>query len=80
MGAADPVNFGQYDMGLSLSGPIRQDRLWFFAAYNPTSATQDAVFAAIPKTRDPDPSPVCGEGDVASRDQDGLFLTVVGDP
>ena len=51
-GAADAVNFGQYDVGLSLSGPLRHDRLWFFAAYNPTFATQDVVLAAIPKQRE----------------------------
>ena len=28
-------NFSQYDLGVSLGGPIIRDRLWFFAAFNP---------------------------------------------
>lgn len=29
-------SFSSYDIGFSLSGPILYDKLWFFAAYNPT--------------------------------------------
>ena len=37
-GALEPNkgDFAQYDAGLSLGGPILRDKLWFFAAYNPT--------------------------------------------
>lgn len=31
----DAGNFRKYDVGLSFSGPIRKDKLWFFIAYNP---------------------------------------------
>jgi hypothetical protein len=51
-GAANPVNFNQYDVGLSLSGPIRRDRLWFSVAYDPTAAHQDVLLAALPKQTD----------------------------
>lgn len=36
-GALEPAkgDFAQYDLGLSLGGPILRDRVWFFAAYNP---------------------------------------------
>jgi hypothetical protein len=38
LGALEPNQggFAQYDVGLSLGGPIIRDKLWFFTAYNPT--------------------------------------------
>jgi hypothetical protein len=33
--------FTQYDMGLSIGGPIVPDRLWYFAAYNPQRQIED---------------------------------------
>ncbi len=44
--------YSQYDMGFSLGGPIRRDRLWFFVAYNPTFETSDASLPGIPTQRD----------------------------
>ncbi len=37
VGALEPRSgdFSQYDLGISLGGPIVRDRLWFFAAFNP---------------------------------------------
>jgi len=52
VGETFPVSFSQYDVGVSLSGPIRRDRLWYFAAYNPTFASQDVSLAALPTQRD----------------------------
>jgi carboxypeptidase family protein len=48
------ATFSQYDAGFSLGGPIRRDRLWIYAAYNPTFETRDASFPGIqtqPDTR-----------------------------
>jgi len=38
IGLMDPTqgDFSDYDIGFSLGGPIIHDKLWFFAAYNPT--------------------------------------------
>lgn len=38
VGSLEPRNggFSQYDIGISLGGPIVRDRLWFFAAFNPS--------------------------------------------
>ncbi len=49
---AEAVSFHRYDLGLSLSGPIQRDRLWYFAAYNPTFASQDAQLAELPEGQD----------------------------
>lgn len=80
-GAADAVNFGQYDVGLSLSGPLRHDRLWFFAAYNPTFATQDVVLAAIPKQRETQTHHLfAGKVTWRAETRTELSLTLLGDP
>ena len=34
-------SYSQYDFGLALGGPIVKDRLWFFAAYDPTYRNED---------------------------------------
>jgi hypothetical protein len=33
--------FAQWDVGLSLGGPIKKDKLWFYAAYNPKYQVED---------------------------------------
>lgn len=37
-GSAEPpeTEFSNYDAGINIGGPVKQDKLWFFAAYNPT--------------------------------------------
>ncbi|MBN1443115.1 MAG: hypothetical protein JXA90_10410, partial [Planctomycetes bacterium] len=42
-GSYDPEtgDFAEYDVGASLSGPLVRDRLWFYAAYNPTFWRED---------------------------------------
>lgn len=43
VGLLDPAQggFSEYDFGLSIGGPIINDKLWFFAAYNPTFDRRD---------------------------------------
>lgn len=43
LGALDVTqgDFSNYDAGFGLGGPIIRDRLWFYAAYNPTFSTRD---------------------------------------
>jgi hypothetical protein len=45
-------SFSRYDVGVSLSGPIVHDRLWYSAAYNPTFGRQEYTVAALPKQED----------------------------
>lgn len=49
---SETVGYRQYDLGLSLSGPIQRDRLWYFAAYNPTFTRRDASVALLTDQRD----------------------------
>ncbi len=43
VGLSDPTQggFSNYDIGMSLGGPIIRDKLWFFVAYNPTFSTRE---------------------------------------
>ncbi|MDZ7625242.1 MAG: hypothetical protein U5J96_12480 [Ignavibacteriaceae bacterium] len=43
LGLLDPTqgDFSDYDIGFSLGGPVILDKLWFFAAYNPTFANHE---------------------------------------
>jgi len=41
--ALDLVDFARYDLGVTLSGPIARDKLWYFAAYNPTVRRENLV-------------------------------------
>ena len=51
LGEPEPSGFSRYDVGLSVGGPIRRDRLWYFVAYNPTFARQEAALPALSDLR-----------------------------
>ena len=38
---SDEGDFQKYDIGVSLSGPVLRDKLWFFAAYNPNFENEE---------------------------------------
>ena len=81
LGAADQVNFNQYDMGLSLSGPVRRDRLWYSVAYNPTFANQVAVLAALPRVQGEQADHLfAGKLTWRAATATDVALTVLGDP
>jgi Outer membrane receptor proteins, mostly Fe transport len=44
--------FTQFDIGIALSGPIRKDRAWFYASYNPIVDDRTASFPGMDPTRD----------------------------
>jgi hypothetical protein len=78
---SNPVNARQYDVGLSLSGPIVRDRLWYFAAYDPTFAKQDVLLAGLPKQRDSQVRHLfAGKVTWRAGPQTDLEVTVLGDP
>lgn len=35
-------SYAMYDVGFSIGGPIRQDKLWYYLAYNPTFSDEQA--------------------------------------
>ncbi len=80
-GTARPVHFAQYDVGLSVGGRLRRDRLWYFAAYDEKSLNQDASIAAIPRQQDTQTHHlVAGKLTWRAGPATDVALTVLGDP
>ena len=42
-----PLSYRQYDIGGSIGGPIIQDQLWFFGAYNPMVSHEEVPLGAL---------------------------------
>ncbi|MCL7965395.1 MAG: TonB-dependent receptor [marine benthic group bacterium] len=74
-------NQAQYDIGVTIGGPILRDRLWYFAAYNPSVVTEDI---AIPEFGTYDDRGVqhvfAGKLSWRAADRTNLFFTAFGDP
>lgn len=47
-GRGQVTGFTDIDGGLSIGGPLRRDRLWFFAAYNPLLSHQNIEVTGVP--------------------------------
>ncbi|MEE9270562.1 MAG: TonB-dependent receptor [Candidatus Krumholzibacteria bacterium] len=45
-------DFARYDIGVSLSGPIAGDKLWYYAAYDPTVQFEDLEIPGVGFHRD----------------------------
>lgn len=80
--AERPVNvFSHYDLGLSVGGPIRRDRIWFYAAYNPLFETKEVAFTGIPVERDRlVRHTFAGKLDWRLSPSSDLAVTLIGDP
>jgi Carboxypeptidase regulatory-like domain/TonB dependent receptor-like, beta-barrel len=52
VGLADPADgpFSNYDVGFGIGGPIVQDKLWYYAAYNPTFSRRNVVLPGLGTT------------------------------
>jgi hypothetical protein len=73
--------FSQYDVGASLGGPIARDRLWFFAAYNPTFDRRDASVTGSGTLRDRRITHLfAGKLTWHAARQTNLTFTLLGDP
>jgi hypothetical protein len=83
LGVAEPEtgDFTQYDVGLSLGGPIVRDKLWFYGAYNPSFSEE---YVDIPGTGfHPDKNIThvfSGKLDWKAASKTRVALTVTGDP
>ena len=74
-------SFTQYDFGLALGGPILKDGLWFYAALNPSSRTEDIEIPGLGKYPDQlRTQTFAGKLSWRASDVFDLSATVVGDP
>ena len=74
-------NFSMYDVGLSLSGPIIRDKLWYFASYNPGFDNKDIEFPGFSIYRDKKTSHrFAGKLTYQFLDHTEFTLTAIGDP
>jgi Carboxypeptidase regulatory-like domain len=52
VGESQIEDFSQYDAGFGVGGPIRRDRVWFYAAYDPNFETSSVNLPGITAQRD----------------------------
>jgi len=82
-GAFEPAtgDFSQYDLGLSLGGPIAKDKLWFFAAYNPNVEHEDVEIPGLGFYEDKNIRHIfSGKLTWKATEKLNLDLTLFGDP
>jgi hypothetical protein len=76
-----PRSFSQYDMGISIGGPLVRDVLWFSAAYNPTYEWKDAEISGAGIFRDKKRSEIfAGKITWRASEKARLVLSIFGDP
>jgi hypothetical protein len=83
IGLQDPTqgDFSDYDIGVSLGGPIIRDKLWFFAAYNPTFNRRDVPVPSFGISVDKTlRHSFASKLTWSASQQLRLILTVTGDP
>jgi hypothetical protein len=74
-------DFSNYDIGVSLGGPIIRDELWFFAAYNPTFNRRDVEVPSFGIKADKILThSFAGKLSWRATSNLNLILTVTGDP
>jgi hypothetical protein len=81
VGQAQVPGSSQYDVGGSVGGPVLKDRLWLYAAYNPTFETRDASLPGITTQKDVTTSHLFAAkltGRLGTATD--LALTLLGDP
>jgi hypothetical protein len=81
VGQTQVDKFSQYDVGVSIGGPIRRDRLWFYAAYNPTFDGRDVTVQGAATQRDVRTTHLFA-GKLSARlgTATDVTLTLLGDP
>lgn len=71
----------QYDVGLTIGGPILRDRLWYFAAYNPSVVTEDIEIPEFGLYDDKGVQHIfAGKLTWRAADRTNLYFTTFGDP
>jgi carboxypeptidase family protein len=73
--------FSEYDMGISLGGPLLRDRLWYSLAYNPKIVTEDVAVLGEPNQTDKTTTHMFATKICWQPVESQLFeLSVLGDP
>ena len=74
-------DYSEYDIGASVGGPIKRDRLWFFVAFNPLIDRRDASFTGIaPQTDKQTQYRFAGKLNWQPEPSTHVVLTTSGDP
>jgi hypothetical protein len=74
-------DFSQYDVGFGVQGPIKQNKLWFYAAYNPRYQTEDVEVPGSGFYKDESLAHIfAGKLTWNASEKTDLTLTVFGDP
>ena len=77
----DVSDFGHYDLGFIVSGPIRRDRLWFSIAYDPTVERSLESIGLLDPHWDASVNHLfAGKLTWGAAPETNLTLTVLGDP
>jgi len=73
--------FARYDAGVTVSGPIAKDELWYFAAYNPTVQREDLSIGDFGTFRDErNIHQFAGKVSWRANESTNLNLVAFGDP
>lgn len=73
--------YALYDFGFGLGGPIRSDRLWYYAAYNPSVSSEDVNIPGWGTYRDHATThSFAGKLTWRADDANTFTLTALGDP
>ncbi len=74
-------NFTSYDLGFSIGGPIVPDKVWFFAAYNPTFDVENVELPGFGKFTDKRVTHLfAGKLNWSLSQSTNLNLSIFGDP
>lgn len=74
-------DFANYDVGLSLGGPVKRDKLWFFAAYSPSFVTEDVDIPGVGFREDKSITHIfAGKLTWRATNETNLDVTITGNP
>jgi hypothetical protein len=73
--------YSQYDFGISLSGPVVRDKIWFFAAYNPAFEREEVNLPGSGSFTDKNTTHIfAAKLTWQASPKTNLVLTLLGDP
>jgi hypothetical protein len=74
-------DYSQYDIGFGIGGPIVKDKLWYYAAYNPTIEREDVLIPGLDYYEDQNMTHIfAGKLNWNATDKVNVGFTILGDP